>query len=259
MAEGIKEIFTWADDDGNAHVVPVDVVTNHSDDRAAEVTSHPVEKGANINDHIIQQPDTLSLEIAITQSPFITPAQDGTAFSKPTGFSIQNVPLNVQPNAFKPGGLLLLTSLAGAGIAAIGNALGLTSPTPAPSVNVIVADGPSDRIGDFHDAMIKVKTEGRFCTVTFRGRVYPNYVLTKVGWKTQKGEVGLGRFTLEMQSIRIVTTETADLPNPASLRLKPVVTTAKPPKAKGDPLPAAKGSDQESLLSKATGAGASSS
>lgn len=253
MAEGIKEIFTWQDDDGNAHVVPVDVVTNHSDDRTAEVTTHPIEKGANINDHIIQQPDTLSLEIAQTQSPFITPIQDGAAFSAPNGFSAQNVKLNVQPNAFKPGGLLFLTRLAGSAIAAVGSALGLTSPDAPPSVTVITADGPTDRIGDLHDALIKVKSEGRFCTVTFRGRIYPNYIVTKVGWKTQKNEVGLGRFTLELQSIHVVTTDTADLPNPASLRLKPVATSAKPPKPVGDPAPDGAGTNLESLASKAAG------
>lgn len=253
MAEGIKEIFTWKDDDGNAHVVPVDVVPSHSDDRTAEVTTHPVEKGANINDHIIQQPDTLSLEICQTQSPFITPIQDGAAFSAPIGFSAHNVPLNVQPNAFKPGGLLFLTRGVGAAIAAIGGALGLSSPDAAPSVTVITADGPTDRIGDLHDALIKVKTEGRFCTVTFRGRIYPNYVVTKVGWKTQKNEVGLGRFSLELQSINIVATDTADLPNPASLRLKPVATSAKPPKPVGDPQPDGKGTPIESLASKAAG------
>jgi hypothetical protein len=83
--------------------------------------------------------------------------------------------------------------------------------------------------------------------------------VTKVGWKTQKGEVGLGRFSLELQSINTVSSQTADLPDPASLRLKPVAQTAKPPK----PVDAASKpttEELESLSSSAAGhAGASSS
>ncbi len=253
MAEGVKEILSWVDESETRHVVDVDVVPSHTDDRTADVTSHPIEKGANINDHIIQQPDRLTLEIAQTQTPFITPTRSDIAFSKPAGFSVKNVKLEVQPNAFRPGGLFFLTQAAGAAVGALTNALGLTSATAAPSVNVIVSDGPKDRIGDLHDALIKVKSEGRFCTVTFRGRIYPNYICTKVSWKTQKGEAGLGRFTIELQSINVVETATADLPNPASLRLKPVQTSTKPAKSVGNPKPDADAGAPESVLSNLSG------
>jgi hypothetical protein len=258
MADGIKDIFTWKDADGNTHVIPIDLVVNHSDDRSAEVTSHPVEKGANINDHVIQQADTLSLELAQTQTPFITPAAPGIAFTAPKGFSIKNVKLDVQPNAFSPGGLLFLSRAVGGALSSLGNALGITHADTPPNVNVIVADGPIDRIGDLHDALIAVKQNAYFCTVTFRGRIYPDYIVTKVGWKSVKGEVGLGRFTVELQSIHIVSTETADLPNPASLRLKPIVSSAKPPKPGGNPEDLF-GKNLESLPSQLFGGGASSS
>jgi len=255
MAEGIKDILTWKDASGTTHVIEVDVIPSHTDDRTAEVTSHPIEKGANINDHIIQQPDKLTLEIAQTQTPFVTPARADIAFSKPSGFSTKNVKLEVQPNVFKPGGLLYLTRGAGALLGSLTNALGLTTTPPSPSVNVIATDGPKDRIGDLHDALIKVKTEGLFCTVTFRGRIYPDYICTKVGWRTQKGEAGLGRFTLEMQSISVVETATADLPNPASLRLKPVAVQAKPAKKAGDPTPEVSGEKNASMLHHIIGGG----
>jgi len=285
MAEGVKDILTWKDENGTVHVIPVDLVTGHDDDRTADATTHPVEQGANINDHVIQNPDTLVLEIAQTQTPFITPSQPGVAFSAPPGFSTQAIKLDIRPssflpakpqtvdvpaNSFVPGGLFALTQ----GLeSAIGSLFGggpdktfKTSGMPAQkedrnaTVNVIVSEAPRDRIGELHDALIQVKQEARFCTVTFRGRVYPDFLMTRVGWKSTKGEAGLGRFTLNLQSLRIVATATATLPNPASLRLKPVVTTTKPAKSVGDPKPnATGGAAGESVLSQGTGGGASSS
>jgi hypothetical protein len=281
---GTADILAWKDEAGALHVVPIDLVVSHEDDRSAEVTSHPVEKGADINDHIVQQPDKLTLEIAQTNTPFPTANQPGVAFTAPKGFAAKSLrlqvrpsqftpptseTLNVQENAFKPGGLLFLTSAAGAAVGALTNALGLTSPEGAlktsptltkpkadeVTVSVFQSDTPIDRIGELHDVLIDVKQKGRFCRVTFRGKVYPDYVITRVKWGSAKGEAGLGRFTLELQSIRIVENAVAKLPDPASLRLKLTKTQAKPLKPVEDPVPGAKGGKGESLLSKGTGLG----
>jgi hypothetical protein len=283
MAEGTPDVFAWKDESGNYHVLPVDLVSAHEDERSAEVTSFPVERGADINDHIIQQPDILTLEVVQTQTPFPSAAMPGATFSKPRNFTTRPLVLNVrpnafkaptaqdlkvQPNAFKPGGILAVTS-------AIGDAIGSlfgdkeaplrTAPTlkdpvtPSLEVNVFQAEGQVDRIGELHDVLIDIKNNGRFCKVTFRGRIYPDYVLKRVRWTSAKGEVGLGRFGLELQSIRIVENAVAELPDPASLRLKPAKAQARPPKGAGDAGAGASGGVQESLLSKGTGIGAVSS
>lgn len=275
------DLFAWKDDSGIYHAVPVDIVTSHEDERSAEVTSFPVEKGSNINDHIIHQPDTLTLEVCQTQSPFPSPARPGSAFTAPKGFSTKAIKLDVrnsvyrppsseklkvQPSAFQPGGLLAITSAVGAAVSAVTNAIGLTSadgdistaPTMAVqkpedvSATVFVSDSPVDRIGELHDKLIEIKQNGRFCKIVFRGKIYPDYILTRVRWVTQKGEVGLGRFSLTLQTIRTVETATAELPDPTSLRLKLAKAQAKPPKPV-DSTPDAKGGPRESLLSKGLG------
>jgi hypothetical protein len=288
MADGTPDVFLWKDESNTYHVLPVDLVSEHDDTRAAEVTSFPVERGANINDHIIQQPDLLTLEVCQTQTPFPTPSRPGSMFAAPRGFTTKSVRLNirrnlyrapvseelkVQPNAFQPGGLLAVTSAVGAGVGALTNAIGLTKPpgalrtqptmkepvTPAIDVAVFQADSPIDRIGELHDQLIQIKQNGRFCKITFRGRVYPDYLLKSVKWTSAKGQVGLGRFALEFQSLRIVENAVAKLPDPSSLRLKPAKVQARPPKDGGDPAPGASGGVQESLLSKGTGLGVGSS
>lgn len=248
MNEGTPDTFLWKDEGGSYHVLPVDLVSAHEDERSAEVTSFPVERGADINDHIIQQPDLLTLEIVQTQSPFPTPARPGSAFSKPRGFSTKEIRLDVRSNQFKPPvsqelqvrSVPTQPNVSGL-IGAIGNALmpapALRTaptlkavPTPETRVKVFTADNPIDRIGELHDVLIDIKQHGRFCKVTFRGRVYPDYILKRVRWTSAKGEVGLGRFGLELQSIHIVENAVAKLPDPSSLRLKPSKAQARPPK-----------------------------
>jgi hypothetical protein len=249
---GSPELFQWEDDNGTLHAVSCGIVVSHDDERSAEITSHPVEKGSDINDHVIHQPDRLSLELAQTQTPLPTQARPGP-WKPPENFTQKTIKLDVRKSLFKPGGLLAASQAVGN---AIGSLLGTVGPEPEISVFVWSADTPRDRIGELHDQLIDVKQKSRFVTVTFRGRMYPGYILTKVRWSSTKGEVGVGRFHLELQSIRIVQNAVAELPDPASLRLKPKKNQAKPPKPVENPAPDASKDRLESNLSRVTGAGA---
>jgi len=254
MAEGTPDFLVWEDDNGERHALNVDLVKTHEDERSATVTSHPVEQGTKIGDHVIHDPDRLTLEIAQTQTPLPLPALPDVAWVKPEGFSTQVVTLNVRKSLFQPGGLLAVTRAVGDAVSSL---LGVEEETTQASV--FQADQPVDRIGELHDQLISIKTNSRFCTVTFRGRVYPNFLVTKVNWSSAPREVGIGRFKLELESIRIVTNATAELPDPASLRLKPAKQQTNPPKpGSGGATDAAK-QPRESILSQATGAGRLSS
>jgi hypothetical protein len=225
------DLFAWKDDSGIYHAVAIDIVTNHQDDRTAEVTSFPIEKGAPINDHIIHQPDTLTLDVCQTQSPFPSPARPGSVYTAPKGFATKAVVLDVRKSLFKPGGLLALTTAVGNAAGAALNALGVTAPaSDVVKATVFVSDNPVDRIGELHDQLVSIIENGRPCKVVFRGKTYPDYYMTRVSWKTQKGEVGLGRFTLSFQAVRTVETATAELPDPTSLRLMPSKAQTKPAK-----------------------------
>lgn len=227
MAEGTPNFLVWEDDNGDLHAVDVDMVKSHEDDRTATVTSHPVEKGSPIGDHVIHDPDKLTVEIAQTQSPFPSPALPDAVWSKPAGFSNQTTTLDVRPSLFQPGGLLAVSQAVGGVLASI---LGTAVESLPVKVTTWQAETPVDRVGALHDQLVAIKTGARFCTVTFKGRVYPQFICTRVNWKTQPGEVGLGRFSLEFQSVRLVTNATTELPDPASLRLIPKEEQTNPPK-----------------------------
>ncbi len=239
MAEGQKELLQWKDSAGTLHSLSVDVITGHVADNESEITSFPVEFGADINDHIIHMPTKLTLEVVQTQTPFeqmgplvFTPnKQLGRATRTTAGFSVKSVELTPQPNAFKPGGLLAATRAIGSAISAGLGALGLGAITNPPlRVNVLQADQEVDRIGELEDKLIDLNTNGYLIDVTYRNRVFPSMVLTKVSSTSTKGEVGLGRFSLTFQNLRTVATSSTKLPDPASMRLKPAAKQTKPAK-----------------------------
>jgi hypothetical protein len=57
-------------DPGNGlDVIEFDVVTTESHQRKADVTTHPVEQGSNIADHVHLSPDSLTMTAVVTRHP----------------------------------------------------------------------------------------------------------------------------------------------------------------------------------------------
>lgn len=71
-----------------------DLTNRELHERSAEVTSHPIETGATISDHVITQPDKILLEGFITDTPVaIFAAQQGRTQN---GFDILNEAFNAR-------------------------------------------------------------------------------------------------------------------------------------------------------------------
>lgn len=52
--------------------VEFDVSENETHESTAKATSHPVESGAEISDHIQQDPDTLDLQVVVSNTPILS-------------------------------------------------------------------------------------------------------------------------------------------------------------------------------------------
>jgi hypothetical protein len=245
MSEGSSSLFTWNDEAGVEHDLSVDVVSAAVDERTAVLSDHVVEDGSIVTDHIVIQPETLTLELAVTQTP-LGPAE---------GFQRTNLELDVRPSQFVPGGFLALTS----GVrGAITSLLGAADSKPT-AVNVLKAAGnsPIDRVADAHDKLIRILQGGLLVTVNFKGRIYVDYALTRVTLTHNPGEFGMGRFSVDLRSFRTVTGEVVTLPDPADFYLEEKQSKGnKPPKPPNpDPAKVLPKSAPAALLDLATGAG----
>jgi hypothetical protein len=225
--EGASSLFTWTDEAGTEHTLDVDVVSSGVDERTAQLTDHVVETGATITDHVVILPETLSLELVVTQTPVNDAPHGG-------GFGRSNIELDVRPSQFVPGGYLALSSGLRSAVTGLFEAAG----SPPTAVNTIQStDGEKDRVSDAHDALIRILQGALLVTVSFKGRIYEDYLLTRVTLTSNPGEFGMGRFSVDARAFRTVTGATAQLPDPADFRALPKAKTGNKPPKTPDPDP----------------------
>jgi len=212
-AEGTSDLMSWKDAGGQPHVLNADISITADDTRTCVLTTHPVESGADVADHIVHDPDKFMIQIAQTQTPLLEQDLDGN-------FSSQN-----QTLTFKPSGSRGIVGLA---IGAIGSLLG-ASPGGTIDVTVVKADSDIDRVAAIHDKLIDIKQQGYPVDFAFKGRQYTKFIITSVKLTHAKGEFGLGRFELQAQQFRTVATATTILPDPKTMHAKPAKVGGKKP------------------------------
>lgn len=237
--EGRSGLFTWEDESGTEHTLDVDVVSSAVDERTATLTNHAVETGSVITDHVVVMPETISLELVVTQ----TPVADAPGFARaPVSFettsqtlSPADVPIQVRKSEFKPGGFLLLSTGGRAAVGALTalafGAAGGTNKMKGSKIGTKTASGKAtvlqiqgsarDRVADVHDQLIRILSGALLVSINFKGRIYEDYLLTRVTLSSNPGEFGMGRFSIDARAFRTVTGVRVELPDPADFRALP--------------------------------------
>lgn len=223
-------LFSWVDLDGNTQTLDVDVVLAATDKRSMKLTEHSVEDGSVITDHVVLQPETLNLELLVTQTPFPSASQPATPLvlsARKQRLTKQQFKLEVPPNAFQPGGFLLLSQGARSAIGAVtGALLGRTagnntftgSRAEMVDVNVtasVFQPNEGDRVGAVHDKLVEIMSQVLKVTISFKGRLYLDYLLTEVELVQSFGSA---KFKVQAQAFRTVSGVTVSLPDPSDFR-----------------------------------------
>jgi hypothetical protein len=246
-------LFSWLDAASNLNTLDVDVVRATADKRQAKLTDHVVETGAVVTDHIVIQPEELTLELVVTQTPM-----GGAGFSSVRStidvagrkLDSATVDITVRKSQFQPGGFLLLTSGVRAAVGALfggeelpskfnGSITRETSSTV--QFTAIQATAPVDRVNDAHETLIDIMNTGLLVTVSFKGRLYVDYLLKEVELTQGPGESGMGRFRVMARAFRTVQATQVSLPDPADFRALPKVQKGNKPATTPDPDPNKKG------------------
>lgn len=208
MAEGTPSLFTWEDEAGVEHTLNVDVVSSRVDERTATVVDHPVEAGSVVADNVVINPPTVTFELVVSQTPV----------DVVEGFGRSNLELDVRASLFVPGGFFAVTQ----GVRNVVSGLLSEVEGKPTAVNVLQNTGaPRDRVNDVHDELIRIFEGALLVTVNFKGRIYPDYLLTRITLTDNPGEFGMGRFTVDLRTVTTVTGEVVELPDPADFRVQP--------------------------------------
>lgn len=235
-----QSLFSWLDDAGNTNTLDVDVVMATTDKRTAKLTDHVVEDGSVITDHVVIMPESLTLELVVSQTPIkaegFAPAPVNLNASAQK-LDIKQYPIDVRPSQFQPGGFLFLSSglrslvsnvpllgaLLGGGSKSVSSMQGSAANVAASSFSVqtLQATTPADRVIAVHDQLIDILDNVLLVTVSFKGRLFVDYLLTEVELQQTAGKAGIGKFRVEARAFRTVTGTTVQLPDPADFRALP--------------------------------------
>ena len=208
--------------DGGALVA--DLLQDSTVTDASELTQYAVEDGSLISDHLIRQPQTLSLTLLQTETPI----------SETTGFArvLQSLGYQERPSAtqqgtapirqseFRPAPLLALSgavqSLLFGGPDKQIKWTGLKSDEPLAGkslqVHVLAAGAPLARVNQFHQALLDLLLQGVACIVTVKGKSYVDLVLTSVARTDAPGQTGKASFKVDFKQIATVETKNVTLP-----------------------------------------------
>lgn len=208
--------MTW---DGGA--LTADVVTSTATEARVELTQHRVETGGTIADHGRSMPKTVTFEFAQSSQPL-----------KMVDLAWAQVDAPIRKSLFRPTGLLLLTTAAGAALQAAGEATGLLSGGPSLKIwSLTNKDPDADRIQDLHDQLLELLDGITEVSFTWRSLVLTGYRLTSVSRSTKSGSGGLARFTIEAHHVQTVETAATSLlggfPVPSVLSSIPLLNVGK--------------------------------
>lgn len=219
----------WVDG-STKRFITLDVVPSLEYTQSSTATEFPVQDGTVFSDHIMHFPDYLKLEVVQTNEPFEDVDEQGNLVE----FPVVDMALSLPTTRFSPRGMLALSLLAegavGAAISAGINALGLGQETGLGGFKVGVQKNPNfrDRINELIDKLTACRLEGRLLNLDWLGRVWTNLAIETVSYKRAAGS-SKGSISLALKQINTTTTDTAVLPDPSELRLKPETTGGQRP------------------------------
>jgi len=235
----------------NRHVeigdIWIDVSVREGHALTAEVTEHPVETGADVADHIRPMPATIDIDGVVTNHPIELPkSHAGTSRINPSPIEIEGEPslgaIGLVPGAHQAAALL--------------GALKLDVRSKRVfSASVLHFTEPFDRVSAVHAALVSIFERRALVTVVTGLMTYQNVALTGLHIE-RTSEAGQGRlnFSASGRVLRIVSSQTAKLPDPVDARAKPRKSRGKQPTQPVSPPPAglvAPGDvDKQSLISK---------
>ncbi len=212
--------LSWEDKaTGTLQIVRFDVVSTESYEALMSITSHPVEKGADVTDHAREEP------IAVTLEGFLsfTPLYQNPGVENLAGYSNKPLKPLYPPKLggapiFTPGGLA----------SAVGGAIGdLLSPPKPPEANSLAftsVDAASKRVLDKIEMLQKARKSATRIRVLAGGGAHDleDMMIARLGLPRTPEDAGGMVVQLELKQVRIVSSEIVAAPVSAELRGQPI-------------------------------------
>lgn len=192
-------VLSWKNASGALETVRFDAVTTESHEGSMNVTDHAVEIGANVVDHAREMPDILTIEGFVSSKPLSSNAP-GLLAEAP--FDLKLPKKDVQ---------ISVTAITGA----IDN---LLSPPPSQATVQQASGSFPTRVRDMFEKLTAARRARVLITAISAIDQVDSMLLTRVTVPRTHADGTGATFHLELRKIRLVSSESADAPDPVEKR-----------------------------------------
>ncbi len=229
-------LFWTNQDSGELETFKFDATTSEDPSDVVTITDHPVEVGVNIVDHARPEPERITLEGVITDTPHHGNLNDDDTdyTDQPLSLTVdgmgdpgtQTLKLDVPdpPLALSPSGLI------DAGIGAVGGAIfggpkneatawGTPSRTTASKQSTVLKSAsPLSRSRRAYDKIIGVKNAAELITIHTSHREYFDMLIERVGAPVTADDGDGLKFSIDLRRLKIAESQTVQSPQPTEAR-----------------------------------------
>lgn len=194
------------------HIVAIhfDAVRTVEHRHTAVATRHPVEKGADISDHVhVALPS-----VSVTGYVSIAPLNSASSIPEIQGVPVPSgfyVPVSLPPSPGNNRARALQGGLIQAGLNALS---GITSPS---IVESLITTDPLGRVAKMHELLTEAQADRKIVRFVDEAKTYENMLLTSIIVNRTAREFGAA-FQLELEQIKHVASVLVDAPVPKEVR-----------------------------------------
>lgn len=207
----------WTDELGDSKILYFDVCTDEQHHLQSEATEHPVEKGADVTDHVRPKVARLSLSYFVSNTPIICKqdlankiSQPGTLYGVQDG-SVEGV--EIKPPVYEP------TLLAGATQVlnpnnALNTIVRAIFGARQYKAQVLQFSEPFDNVKEVYQTLERARQASQLVSVVTSVRTYSNMSFEDIT-QGKTSDTGTGAtFKVELKEIRLVSAKKVNLPVP---------------------------------------------
>lgn len=211
--------ISWQGESGQTFSITLDASLHEQHTGTATITDHPVETGSNVTDHIRPDPDMLTIEGIVSNTPLFLPgdlpaarliSQEISATSKSSDNrqKIRGAQKTLGDIAPVP-----LPFVSGIPIGLADQAdVGRQVPGGRLVAVVKTFDVEFDRVGEVDVEFFRIRTEGRLCRVVTKLRVYEDMALQSHETPCDPQTGDALHFTLTFKRVFFGTTKSEPVP-----------------------------------------------
>lgn len=211
MARVRRAQITWKGPTGQVYTLTLDASVRETHTSASTVTDHPVERGSNVADHIRPDPDELSIDGVISNTPHFLPADHVGAIVLEER-QVKGAEINASDT---------VTSTPLGNVSA--GLLGSTIPLPTALLGRIGTgrfetaltqgfSGEFDRVTECYKELLRIRAEGQLTRILTTLRAYDNMALTTLEVVREAASGNSLNLSLQFKNVRFGATKNEPVP-----------------------------------------------